>query len=108
MPTRSALVLSVRDQSELFALDACHALARRHGNFSCQVTLSRAAEVDPATGWRRGRISDWLHDAYPDLSAWHVLVAGPPGFVDACVASARARGAGEGRILLDSFTPTAG
>jgi CDP-4-dehydro-6-deoxyglucose reductase, E3 len=102
------LVLSVRDQSELFALDACHALARRHDNFSCQVTLSRAPEIDPSTGWRCGRVPDWLQGAFPDLSAWHVLVAGPPGFVDACVAAARGLGASEGRILVDSFTPTAG
>jgi CDP-4-dehydro-6-deoxyglucose reductase len=102
------LVLSVRDRSELFALDACHALARRHKNFSCQVTLSRAAEVDPATGWRCGRIADWLPDAFPDLSVWHVLVAGPPGFVDACVEAARRSAASDGRILVDSFTPSLG
>ena len=102
------LVLSVRDRSELFALDTCHALARRHKNFSCQVTLSRAAEVDPATGWRCGRIADWLPDTFPDLSVWHVLVAGPPGFVDACVEAARRSGASDGRILVDSFTPSLG
>jgi ferredoxin-NADP reductase/ferredoxin len=100
------LILSVRDRSEVFALDACHALARRHPNFSYQVTLSRAAEVDPATGWRCGRVSDWLADELPDLSGWHVLVAGPPGFVDACVQAARGLGAGAQRILTDSFMPT--
>jgi ferredoxin-NADP reductase/ferredoxin len=102
------LVLSARDQSEVFGLDACHALARRHENFSCQVTLSRAADVDSATGWRCGRIPDWLPDAFPDLSAWHVLVAGPPGFVAACAAAARGLGVSDQRILSDSFTPTAG
>jgi CDP-4-dehydro-6-deoxyglucose reductase len=103
-----ALVLSVRDQSELFALDACHALARRYENFSWQVTLSRAPEVDLATGWRCGRVPDWLPDAFPDLSGWHVLIAGPPGFVDACAEAARRSGASDERILVDSFTPTAG
>jgi CDP-4-dehydro-6-deoxyglucose reductase, E3 len=102
------LVLSVRDRSEVFALDACHALSRRHENFSYQVKLSRAAEVDPATGWRSGRVPDWLPDAFPDLSAWHVLIAGPPGFVDACAEAARRSGASDQRILTDSFTPTAG
>lgn len=100
------LVLSVRDQSEVFALDACHALARRHENFSCQVTLSRAVQVDPATGWRCGRVPDWLADDILDLSGWHVLVAGPPGFVDACAATAQGLGASDQRILSDSFTPT--
>jgi ferredoxin-NADP reductase/ferredoxin len=102
------LILSVRDRSEVFALDALHALARRHQNFSYQVTLSRAPQLDPATGWQSGRVPDWLPDAFPDLSAWQVLVAGPPGFVEACVDGARDQGAREGRILVDSFTPTAG
>jgi CDP-4-dehydro-6-deoxyglucose reductase len=102
------LVLSVRDQSEVFGLDACHALARRHENFAWQVTLSRAKENDPASGWRSGRVPDWLPEAFPDLSAWHVLVAGPPGFVDACAAAARGLGVSDQRILSDSFTPTLG
>ena len=100
------LVLSVRDQAEVFALDACHRLARQHENFSYRVTLSRAAEVDSASGWRRGRISAWLPQEMPDLSSTCVLSAGPPAFVEACVAIARAQGAGDDRILTDSFTPT--
>jgi CDP-4-dehydro-6-deoxyglucose reductase len=99
------LVLSVRDRGEVFALDACHALARRHENFAYQVTLSRASEAGPA-GWRCGRVSGWLADAFPDLSAWHVLVAGPPAFVDSCVEAVRRLGAADQRILTDSFTPT--
>jgi CDP-4-dehydro-6-deoxyglucose reductase len=42
----------------------------------------------------------------PDLSSTCVLSAGPPAFVEACVAIARAQGAGDDRILTDSFTPT--
>jgi ferredoxin-NADP reductase/ferredoxin len=100
------LILSVRDRSEAFALDALHALARRHASFTYGVTLTRAREAAP--GWRLGRIPDWLADELPDLSTWHVLVAGPPAFVDACVAKARALGAAPDRILTDSFTPTVG
>jgi ferredoxin-NADP reductase len=100
------LILSVRDRTEAFALDALHALARRHPNFTYQVTLTRGH--DAPAGWRLGRIPDWLADEYPDLSAWHVLAAGPPAFVDACVAKAQAFGAARERILTDSFTPTAG
>jgi ferredoxin-NADP reductase len=37
-----------------------------------------------------------------------VLAAGPPAFVDTCVAKAKALGAPTDRILTDSFTPTAG
>jgi ferredoxin-NADP reductase/ferredoxin len=98
------LVLSVRDRSEVFALDALHALARRHGNFSYVIALTRGTEA-PA-GWRLGRIPDWLAEELPDLSTWHVLAAGPPTFVDACVAKAQTLGAAPDRILTDSFTPT--
>jgi CDP-4-dehydro-6-deoxyglucose reductase, E3 len=98
------LILSVRDRSEAFALDALHALARRHANFTYRITLTRAG--DPPAGWRKGRIPDWLAEEFPDLSAWHVLAAGPPAFVDACVAKAQALGAPPDHILTDSFTPT--
>jgi hypothetical protein len=37
-----------------------------------------------------------------------VLGAGPPAFVDACVAKVQALGAAPERILTDSFTPTVG
>ncbi len=100
------LILSVRDRSEVFGLDALHALTRRSTRFSYTVTLTRAEAVEPATGWRAGRIPAWLADELPDLSAWHVLAAGPPGFVDACIAKARELGALPERILTDSFTPT--
>jgi CDP-4-dehydro-6-deoxyglucose reductase len=98
------LILSVRDRSEVFALDALHALARRHANFTYRITLTRTGEAAP--GWRLGRIPDWLAKEQPDLSAGQVLAAGPPTFVDACAATARALGASPDRILTDSFTPT--
>jgi len=79
-----------------------HALARRHANFTYRVTLTRAGEAP--TGWCLGRIPDWLGKELPDLSAWQVLAAGPPTFVDACVVKARALGAPPD--LTDSFTPT--
>jgi CDP-4-dehydro-6-deoxyglucose reductase len=107
--TRPArLILSVRDRSEVFALDALHALARRHANFSYLLTLTRAAEVDPATGWRQGRIATWLREEHFDLSGHCVLAAGPPGFVDATIAKVRELGARSERVLTDSFTPTVG
>jgi CDP-4-dehydro-6-deoxyglucose reductase len=102
------LILSVRDRSEVFALDALHALARRHGNFTYLVTLTRAPAVDPATGWRQGRIDAWLGQELFDLCGHSVLAAGPPAFVDAVVAKVRELGARPERILTDSFTPTAG
>jgi CDP-4-dehydro-6-deoxyglucose reductase len=100
------VILSVRDRNEVFALDVLHALTRRFPHFSYAVTLTRAEAIDQGTGWRRGRIPAWLGDELPDLSAWHVLAAGPPGFVDAVVAKVRDLGALPGRILTDSFTAT--
>ncbi len=100
------LVHSVRDRSEVFALDTLHALSRRFAHVSYTVTLTRAATVDPATGWRCGRIPAWLGQELPDLSSHWVLAAGPPGFVEAAVAKVRELGAPPGRILTDSFTPT--
>ncbi|MGH6914260.1 MAG: FAD-binding oxidoreductase, partial [Geminicoccales bacterium] len=102
------IILSVRDQGEVFALDALHALARRHVNFSYALTLTRAVSADPAAGWRHGRIPAWLGEEFPGLDDHWVLAAGAPGFVDACVEKAQALGASPERILTDSFTPTAG
>ena len=102
------LILSVRDRSEVFALDVLHALARRHASFSYLVTLSRAETVDPETGWRRGRIPTWLADVFPGLDYHWVLVAGAPGFVEACRDKALALGARPEQIVVDSFTATTG
>lgn len=100
------LILSVRDRSEVFALDALHTLARRHANFTYLVTLTRVPSVDPVSDWRQGRIPSWLADEIADLGSWWVLAAGPPGFVDSCVDAARALNAPADRILTDSFTPS--
>ncbi|HEX5795767.1 MAG TPA: hypothetical protein VFY19_07990, partial [Geminicoccaceae bacterium] len=100
------LVLSVRDRAEVFALDALHALARRHANFSYLVSLTREAPVDRGAGWRHGRIPEWLGQEFFDLSGFTVLAAGPPAFVEACVATALDLGASPEQVLTDSFTPT--
>src|SRR5919106_2508837 len=65
-----------------------------------------AREAPP--GCRLRPVPDWLAEELPDLSTWHVLGAGPPAFVDACVAKVQALGAAPERILPDSFTPTVG
>ena len=101
------LILSVRDRSEAFALDALHALARRHANFTYRITLTRAREAAP--GWRLGRIPDWLGAELPGSGSTGTFW--PPGRP----ASSRpaspwraALGAADERILTDSFTPTIG
>ena len=99
--------LGALTEARLFALDALHTLTRRHPDFTYLVTLTPETEVDPATGWRQGRIGAWLGQEFFDLSGHGVLVAGPPDFVDAAVAKVRELGARPERILTDSFTPTA-
>ena len=102
------LVLSVRDRSEVFALETLHALARRHAGFSFTVALTREPPGPLPVRWRRGRIGSWLASELSDLAGWRVLSAGSPAFVAAAVEAARGLGAAPERIATDSFTATRG
>ena len=101
------LILSVRDRAEVFALDALHALARRHANFSYLVTLdardcrSTRQPAGGTAGFPNGSARSSSTSA-----ASTVLAAGPPGFVEACVATVLRLGASPKQVLTDSFTPT--
>lgn len=96
------LLFSVRDRRELFACDELARLARRHANFTWQTTLTR----DTAAGaWQHGRIPDLLARSGLELAGHAVLVAGSPGFVDACAAAAQAHGVPAATIVVDSFLP---
>jgi CDP-4-dehydro-6-deoxyglucose reductase, E3 len=95
------LLFSVRDRREIFALEELTRLVRRHANLGWMVTLTRDPEA-PAI-WRQGRIPALLAHDKPDLSACAALIAGSPGFVDACSAAVRERGVDPARIVLDSF-----
>jgi len=97
------LVFSVRDRREIFALDELDRLARRHQNFAWQITLTR--EPDAPAPWTKGRIPELLGAQHPDLKGYAALIAGGPGFVDACSAALRALGVAPERIILDSFLP---
>ena len=101
------LIFSVRNRREIFALEDLTRLVRRHPNFGWTVTLTRDADA-PAI-WRQGRIPALLAHDKPDLSTCAALIAGSPGFVDACAAAVQALGVDPARIVLDSFLsrPTA-
>jgi CDP-4-dehydro-6-deoxyglucose reductase len=101
------LLFSVRERRELFAVDALARLARRHPNFAWQATLTReaAADVRVQSACAYGRIPELLGQDKPDLAAAAVLIAGSPGFVDACAAAAQACGVDPGRIVIDAFLP---
>ena len=97
------LMLSVRDRREVFALEDLTRLVRRHPNFGWTVTLTRDAEAPSI--WRQGRIPALLAHDKPDLTPCAALIAGSPGFVDACSAAVRERGVDAARIIVDSFLP---
>jgi CDP-4-dehydro-6-deoxyglucose reductase len=95
------LIFSVRNRQEIFALEDLTRLVRRHPNFGWTITLTRDADA-PAI-WRQGRIPALLAHDKPDLSTCTALIAGSPGFVDACSAAAQVLGVDPARIVLDSF-----
>lgn len=96
------LLFSVRERKELFACEELARLARRHGNFTWKATLTR----DESKGaWTHGRIPELLAREAADLAGYAVLIAGSPGFVDACAAAAQSRGASAASIVVDSFLP---
>ena len=97
------LIFSVRDRREMFAIDELRRLAQAHQNFQFEVTLTRDPQAPDI--WAQGRVPELLARHHPDLSAYAVLTAGSPGFVDACTDAARKLGAAPDRIIRDSFVP---
>jgi CDP-4-dehydro-6-deoxyglucose reductase, E3 len=96
------LLFSVREERELFACDDLARLARRHANFTWLATLTR----DTGHGaFATGRIPELLAREAANLAGHAVLIAGSPGFVDACRAAAQAQGADAAGIVVDSFLP---
>lgn len=98
------LVLSVRDRDEVLCMDSLARLAAAHPNFAYKITLTREAPP-PGTRYLAGRVPDILHRIHGGLETHAVLIAGSPGFADACAARARGAGAAAERIVVDSFLP---
>lgn len=96
------LILSVRDRSEVFALDMLQVIARQNPRFRYLVTLTRE-EIDPASGFLSGRIPLWLTQQVTDCSRREAFVAGPPDFVDACCRALRGAGLPDRMIQQDKF-----
>ncbi len=98
------LLLSVRDRDEILAMDTFSRLARRFANLTWKVTLTRE-DPPPGTRFLSGRVPDVLHRVHGQLARHTVLIAGTPGFVEACEAKTAALGAPPDRIAVDSFLP---
>ena len=96
--TPVVLFFSARTQRDLIDDERFLGWQRRCSGFRYLRTLTRAGGPPPA-----GRIPVILADWFPDLSGWRVYIAGAPGFVTACTAAARARGARPGRVHTEEF-----
>jgi len=95
------LIVSVRDRSEIFAVDTLSALARRHANFTFGFTLTR--EKVEGGPWLAGRVTEILAREQPDLTRTRVLIAGAPAFVDDVRAAVLLRGTPPDGVAIDSF-----
>jgi CDP-4-dehydro-6-deoxyglucose reductase, E3 len=97
-PAPVVLFFSARTQRDLIDDERFRSWQRRHPQFRYLRTLTRAGGPPPA-----GRIPAILGDWFGDLSGWRVYIAGAPGFVTACAAAARARGARPGQVHTEEF-----
>lgn len=96
------LILSVRDRSEVFALDMLQAIAKRNPLFRYLVTLTRE-ETGSTVEFLSGRIPLWLTQQVTDCNRREAFVTGPPDFVDACCRALRAAGLPDRLIQQDKF-----
>ncbi len=92
------LFFSARTQRDLIDDEQFLSWQGRYPGFRYLRTLTRAEDPPPT-----GRIPVILGDWFPDLSGWRVYIAGAPGFVTACTAAARARGARPSRVYTEEF-----
>jgi CDP-4-dehydro-6-deoxyglucose reductase len=92
-------VVSARTRADLYAQGMLAWWRIKHRNFDYKITLTR----ESAEGFLTGRIDAVLPALLPDLSKHTVFAAGSPGFVDTCVATAKALGAQESMIHTEGF-----
>lgn len=93
------LVVSARTRAEVYALGMLAWWRTKHRNFDYKITLTR----ESAEGFLSGRIDAVLPGLCPDLAKHTVFAAGSPGFVDSCVATAKALGARDEAIHTEGF-----
>lgn len=94
------LVVSARTPADVYGLGMLAWWRTKHRNFDYRITLTRAQ----AEGFLSGRIAAVLPGLCPDLAKHTVFVAGSPGFVDSCVATAQSLGAPAGMIHSEGFS----
>lgn len=97
------LMFSGREAQDLYDSGLMAWWAAKHRGFRYLPTLTgdRLGEWDGL----RGRIPTLLPALFKDLSTYSVFAAGSPGFVDDCVAAAKALGATADRIHTEGYFP---
>lgn len=93
------LIFSARQEADLYGQGIMAWWRMKHRNFDYSITLTR----EEKEGFLHGRITKLLPDMFKDLSEYGVYVAGSEGFVDDCVAAAKALGAQDQRIHKEGF-----
>ncbi len=93
------LMFSAREAADLYDLGLMRYWQARYPNFRYLPTLTR----EKKEGVLQGRIPAILGQHFPDLSRHSVFAAGTPGFVDDCVAAAKALGATDALIHTEGF-----
>jgi CDP-4-dehydro-6-deoxyglucose reductase len=93
------LIFSARTEAEVLDRERLAGLAARHPQFRSIRTLTRAPGAAPP----RGRIPALLLDRQERLVEHDVFIAGAPGFVQACKATAEALGATRARVHTELF-----
>lgn len=93
------LMYSARRAEDVYCRGLIEFWKVRYRNFRFVPTLTR----EQREGSGHGRIPAVLASYFPDLSEFSVFIAGSPGFVEGCVAAARAGGAPAARIHTEGF-----
>lgn len=93
------LMFSAREAADLYDRGLLRYWEARFPNFRYLPTTTR----DNASGVSRGRITTLLSQHFPDLRNHSVFIAGTTGFVDDCVAAAKALGAQPALIHTEGF-----
>lgn len=98
VPHPFTVLFSGRTEGDLLDREGFRAWAREHRRFRYLRTLTRASGPPPV-----GRVPSVLPELVPDLSQHAVFVAGAPGFVAACVRTARDLGCRPGMLHTEEF-----
>lgn len=92
------LYASARTTNQLYLVDYFREVARRSPTFSFETVVTGArAGVCPH------RVPDLISERYSSLRGWVAHIAGPPGFVEAVVATAGEKGLNPHHTFADAF-----